>query len=167
MEIDKNDSITFMINLENINWNLLQDAYGDASKIPELLNKVFADKQTQIESISEQWFELWSRLCHQGTIYSASLAAVPLVVEAIPHERSLIDMNFFLLPICIEIARNQTVGIKIPDEIKVDYFLALNKIDNLAGIYESEENDVYFKKIIQATHLVASGNFEDAEKLLD
>jgi hypothetical protein len=37
------------------------------------------------------WDELWSRLCHQGTVYSASFAALPALAEAAkqwkPRER--------------------------------------------------------------------------------
>ena len=46
-------------------WALLTDAYGPADEIPALL----ADASTDDSSA---WDELWGRLCHQGTVSTAS-----------------------------------------------------------------------------------------------
>jgi hypothetical protein len=55
-----------------IEWTTLHDAYGSAASIPTLLA---AAQHTSGES--DVWEELWSRLCHQGTVYTASYAALP------------------------------------------------------------------------------------------
>ncbi|GAA3563003.1 hypothetical protein [Kribbella ginsengisoli] len=52
-------------------WSKLHHAYGPAVDIPALLDQV-ATHQRQ-----EDWDELWSRLCHQSTVYPASFAALP------------------------------------------------------------------------------------------
>src|SRR5690242_2032377 len=52
-------------------WAMLTHAYGSAQDIPGLL------EQAVPEMRSEVWSELWSRLCHQGTVYPASYAALP------------------------------------------------------------------------------------------
>jgi hypothetical protein len=52
-------------------WSQLNHAYGTADDVPGLLDKV-----SQAPNDSD-WTELWSRLCHQGTVYSASHAALP------------------------------------------------------------------------------------------
>lgn len=52
-------------------WADLTHAYGSAQDIPGLLEQATPD------STSPVWTELWSRLCHQGTVYSASFAALP------------------------------------------------------------------------------------------
>jgi len=44
---------------------------------------------------SGPWFELWSRLYHQGTIYTASYAVVPIIVDAIKKADTPVTMNFF------------------------------------------------------------------------
>jgi hypothetical protein len=57
-------------------WTALKHAYGVASDVPPLLAALSGDPN------SEVWHELWSRLCHQGTVYSASFAALPELARA-------------------------------------------------------------------------------------
>ena len=56
-------------------WSRLSHAYGAAHDIPGLLD------QAAPEPADEIWGELWSRLCHQGTVYTASYAALPALTE--------------------------------------------------------------------------------------
>lgn len=58
-------------------WALLGDAYGSARDIPELL----AQAKAEANDDGEVWQELWGRLCHQGTVASASYAAIPELAE--------------------------------------------------------------------------------------
>ncbi|MEU6643396.1 hypothetical protein ABZ863_12695 [Saccharomonospora sp. NPDC046836] len=53
------------------NWAALNHAYGSAEDLPALLDRL------ETEPTGELWGELWSRLCHQGSTYSASFAAFP------------------------------------------------------------------------------------------
>lgn len=55
-------------------WHALQDAYGSAEAIEGLLERADTGH-------GDVWDELWSRLCHQGTVYSASYAALPRLAE--------------------------------------------------------------------------------------
>lgn len=52
-------------------WSRLHHAYGTAEDIPGLLTAVSPAPK------DPAWTALWSRLCHQGTVYSASHAALP------------------------------------------------------------------------------------------
>jgi hypothetical protein len=52
-------------------WHALHDAYGPADAVPTLLGRLTPEAADSI------WEELWSRLCHQGTVYPASFAALP------------------------------------------------------------------------------------------
>ncbi|MDY0810047.1 hypothetical protein [Kitasatospora purpeofusca] len=52
-------------------WSRLSHAYGSAEDIPALLDRIETDPS------AERWSELWSALCHQGSVYSASVAALP------------------------------------------------------------------------------------------
>ena len=54
-------------------WHTLHDAYGPADAVPTLLSRL------RPEGTDPAWKELWSRLCHQGTVYPASFAALPLL----------------------------------------------------------------------------------------
>lgn len=67
-------------------WGRLTHAYGTAEDIPALLGQLDPDGS------SEVWSDLWSRLCHQGSVYSASHAALPeltrLAREWSPSDRA-------------------------------------------------------------------------------
>lgn len=69
-----------------MDWSTLKHAYGNAVDVPALLASLSPDPQASV------WEELWSRLCHQGTVYSASFAALPALVVACeqwkPKERA-------------------------------------------------------------------------------
>jgi len=58
-------------------WEELEHAYGSAEDIPQLLSLI-GDPDAQHD---KAWFDLWGRLCHQGTVYSASGPAVPFLVR--------------------------------------------------------------------------------------
>src|SRR3954453_13201851 len=58
-------------------WASLRDAYGSAEHVPTLL----ATAATAGTDEGGVWGELWGRLCHQGTVYSASYAALPTLAE--------------------------------------------------------------------------------------
>lgn len=58
-------------------WALLGDAYGSAREIPDLLAQAKAEGNDD----GEVWQELWGRLCHQGTVASASYAAIPELAQ--------------------------------------------------------------------------------------
>ncbi|GAA1864825.1 hypothetical protein [Actinomadura bangladeshensis] len=52
-------------------WSRLSHAYGTAEDVPGLLDRVASGRNDQ------GWSDLWSALCHQGSVYSASFAALP------------------------------------------------------------------------------------------
>ncbi|MFJ5216956.1 hypothetical protein ACIP98_19815 [Streptomyces sp. NPDC088354] len=56
-------------------WTNLHHAYGTAEDIPGLLAGASPSPD------APQWNDLWSRLCHQGTVYSASYAALPALTR--------------------------------------------------------------------------------------
>lgn len=58
-----------------MNWSKLEDAYGPADEIPRLLDELTPDPDAEV------WSELWGRICHQGTVYSSSFAALPAIAE--------------------------------------------------------------------------------------
>lgn len=62
-------------------WSQLDHAYGTAEDIPGLL------RQLEPGGSDRVWSDLWSRLCHQGSVYSASHAALPTLTR-LAHEWS-------------------------------------------------------------------------------
>lgn len=59
-----------------VDWTNLRHAYGSAGDVPDLLNSLTPDPADEV------WGELWSRICHQGSVYSASFAALPALADA-------------------------------------------------------------------------------------
>jgi hypothetical protein len=96
----------------DINWTSLRHAYGPAGDIPGLLAAAAVDSRPGHEP--GPWFDLWSALCHQGDAYSASLAAVPLLVRLAPAQLAACRYDAVLLAACIEQARLEGRAPEIP-----------------------------------------------------
>jgi uncharacterized protein YbaR (Trm112 family) len=64
-----------MLELESPRWAQLRHAYGTADDIPELLSRLSR------EADSETIDTVFGSICHQGSVYSASFAAVPHLVS--------------------------------------------------------------------------------------
>lgn len=66
-------------------WNALDDAYGSAATVGAMLEELDAGTG------EVDWDALWSHLCHQSTVYSASLQALPYLLraalKAVPAQR--------------------------------------------------------------------------------
>jgi HEAT repeat protein len=64
--------------LDAIDWAALTHAYGAASDVPGLLRGLLApEPKVREDAISELFGTIW----HQGTVYSATAAAVPFLYE--------------------------------------------------------------------------------------
>lgn len=63
--------------MTSTDWATLRDAYGPAEAVPALLTAAEASST----SSGDAWDDVWSRLCHQGTVYPASFAAIPILTE--------------------------------------------------------------------------------------
>lgn len=73
-----------------IDWRLLRDAYGSAEEVEALLARASSDDRAV-------WEELWSRLCHQGTVYTASYESLPRLAELADRwHHSTINQPLFL-----------------------------------------------------------------------
>ncbi|MFE2017737.1 hypothetical protein ACFW9O_06720 [Streptomyces sp. NPDC059499] len=57
-------------------WSQLRHAYGPAGDIPDLFACLNGGKEDE-----KVWHDLWSALCHQGTVYEASYAALPALAD--------------------------------------------------------------------------------------
>jgi hypothetical protein len=85
-----------------IDWSALRDAYGAAAAVPKLLERLWsldaADREDAID-------ELWSRLCHQETVYSASAAAIPSLVDAAMNDVLTPPQRHLVLALVVYIDR--------------------------------------------------------------
>jgi hypothetical protein len=64
--------------LDAVDWGTLTHAYGSAGDVPGLLRALASPDQDARE---EAVYELLGNIWHQGTVYSASAAAVPFLFE--------------------------------------------------------------------------------------
>lgn len=69
---------------EETGWRTVDDAYGPADKIPALLDALDSSDGAKRRAAID---DLWTRLCHQETVYTASAAAVPLLAAAVTAGR--------------------------------------------------------------------------------
>jgi hypothetical protein len=58
------------------NWRDLRDAYGSAEDLPDLLAELEPDPRSPV------WNELWGRVCHQYSTFSASPHVLPFLLQA-------------------------------------------------------------------------------------
>ena len=117
-----------MLDLDSAKWRQLQHAYGSAEDIPALLRLLPTAPVKPADYKTEPWFSLWSTLCHQDDIYSASYAAVPHITAVAasrpPHER----WDFVHLVTRIEVCRHYSDAPPIHSEFEADYFAALEQM---------------------------------------
>lgn len=63
-----------MIDLDSPQWAELQTAYGTASEVPAMLEELYAGRAEPLD-------DLFSYICHQGSIYTGSVAALPHLLK--------------------------------------------------------------------------------------
>ena len=128
-----------MIPLDSPRWSELQHAYGSAADIPGLLRQLESFPPSD-DYKDEPWFTLWSALCHQGDVYSASFAAVPHIVRILASDPQRAHFSFFQLPACIEIARARD-EFPIPADLRQPYVESLQRLPVLVGAAAARQWD--------------------------
>ena len=68
--------------LASVPWDELEHAYGPAGDVPDLLRRIPKARGNKLNELAG---ELWSRVLHQGTFYSASPAVARWMAEALPE----------------------------------------------------------------------------------
>lgn len=154
-----------MLALDSLGWSDIRTAYGDAGNIPPLLEKL-KDFPAPVSYEDEPWFSLWSSLCHQGDVFSASFAAVPHIVEILSSDPCRADFNYFQLPACIELARFDK-DVQVPDTLKQAYIEALARLPELAAKAAASGWSAEKCAMALAATAVASGKHETARLLIE
>jgi hypothetical protein len=62
--------------LDDIDWGSLSHAYGEASDVPEIIRSLLSP-----DAAEDAAYGLYGNIFHQGTVYSATGAAVPFLYE--------------------------------------------------------------------------------------
>ena len=69
--------------LDDIQWSKLTHAYGTAEDIPEYLRKLSSDDP---DVLKRTFTHLYNCLYHQSTIYEASVAAIPFLIDLLQEK---------------------------------------------------------------------------------
>ena len=104
-----------MLSLDDPRWKHLEGGYRIPYDAAAVLSKLEAGGRH-----AEIWTELWNELHHQGSVGTASYAAVPHLVAFHLRTRSL-DWNLYALAATIEVERHRRSNPPIPDWLLVDY----------------------------------------------
>lgn len=117
----------------SVNWPSLRQAYGSAEKIPLLLS-------------NHEWKELWDSLCHQGTIYSASLAAIPYLLEISSSNQQKDRAEALRLMSAILVSTEWSGLPAATPEVVSQYHSSFSKVGDtlLSAIHDfSDDQDIY------------------------
>lgn len=121
-----------MLSLDDPQWSVIEDCYGPASKIPQLLRDL--EKLPPSSDVyAEPYHSLWSALCHQGDVSPASYAAVPHLVRIVEETGAKFEPNILRLVHAIIVARAEGHSGPIPVELRDSYDTALARIPILAS----------------------------------
>ncbi|OPC76830.1 hypothetical protein B4N89_46005 [Embleya scabrispora] len=74
--------------LDTIDWQSLYHAYGDGTDVPDRIRALYGDDADRADTALS---ELFNHVLHQGTVYPATVAAVPFLAHAAvqaPHGRA-------------------------------------------------------------------------------
>jgi len=127
-----------VLSLDSPHWSDLQHAYGAANDIPPLLRQLALLPTCKWDE--EPWFTLWSALAHQGSVFTASFAAVPHVVAAIAIDPSRAASCYFQFPAWVEVCRLRK-GIVVPSDLAPAYREALSQLPSLVAAAASRDWD--------------------------
>ncbi len=155
-----------MISLEAPEWRQLDHAYGSAENIPALLRRL-AEYPDERDYKSEPWFSLWSALCHQNDVYSASYAAVPHIVHLAQLHPDKATMSYFLLPTAIEIDRVAGRGPALPLELEQDYFESLKHLGQIAAQQLKGATDELRIQYLRGAIAIGRGDTAEASRILE
>src|SRR3954464_9111889 len=151
-------------------WSTLTDAYGTADDIPALL-KLAGQAAAPNNYRDEPWFSLWSALCHQGDVYTASYAAVPELVaiaEARIRETAVAAECLFLAG-SIELERALPEGPQppaIPSGLAPSYAEALRRGAELAAGLFAGASEPELRDRLAISRAAVGGDVNEASLLL-
>lgn len=143
-------------------WNTLTHAYGAADDIPAMLDEL----SNFPPEGAEPWESLWSALCHQGDVYSASFAATPRIVEALSRAPVEASDSYFHLPTMIEVCRHDR-GFEAPEQLHEAYFAAIRRLGEVAAEVATMPGAAADLPVVLAAVAVARGEYGLAKVLTE
>ena len=119
-----------MLDLSSPRWSELSHAYGSAADIPNLLRQLeTAPPQDNYQS--EPWYSIWSALCHQGDVYTATYAAIPVIIAMARKRGDRERFDFLNFIGYAEACRHHKRAPSVPSDLEHGYVEALNDAADL------------------------------------
>jgi hypothetical protein len=145
-----------MIDLASDRWGELQHAYGLASDVPAMLTRL--SRAADAEARRQAWDPIWSALCHQGDVYSASYAAIPhlLVLGRDQCLEARQDTIQFIA--CVEAFRHRRSAPPIPADVEPSYRAAIEQLTAMIGDTLCETVDENAAQVIAGALAVVKGH---------
>ena len=106
--------MTHILPLNSDRWKALRHAYGSAGDVPGMLREM----KRRGFSVEDDADLLWSYLCHQGTVYTATYAAAPHVLPLI--DRQSVENQVMLLSFLGSVASSLDAD-PVPQELRPAY----------------------------------------------
>jgi hypothetical protein len=152
--------------MSTTDWKALEHAYGPASNMPELLAN--AEKASPPKNYEEEpWFTLWSSLYHQGDVYTASYAAVPILVGIAGRRGGKVARECIHLAASIEMERHSKEAPRIPAALVPAYEAALRNGEKLSTDLLAPTEDELDQRIFRGSIEIFRGNIESGREILD
>src|SRR5687767_14764877 len=143
-----------MLALDSPRWGELTHAYGEASDIPALLRDLKA-AGPPAGSQSEPWFSLWSALCHQYDVYTASYAAIPHVVAIAADKQSRERLEHVNFIASVEAFRRRQNAPPVPADLEAGYETAIGRAAALVlDCLGSDWDEAEYKVLLGALAVV-------------
>lgn len=149
-----------------IDWSSLKHAYGAADDIPRLLREAASAPAPQ-RFDEDPWYSLWSALCHQSDVFTASYAAVPELVRIAAQRDVRARAEILLLAGCIELERHEARAPALPTELASSYEHALRDGGLLAQQSLGEVPDDDCRRRLEVGLAAFTGDLSRARALVD
>lgn len=122
-----------MLSLDSPRWKELRHAYGSAEHVPALIRAMasevepsFSDHPAKARNNPTPWDEVYSSLCHQYSVYSATYAAFPHIVEIAEADGLAKRLPTLLLAGTIRVYGE--LESDVPEDLLEDFEAAIAKV---------------------------------------
>jgi hypothetical protein len=156
----------------SVDWSELHHAYGPAGDIPTLLQDA-RRAPAPSDYRDEPWFSLWSALCHQGDVFTASYAAVPelMAIAEARHTDPMVECECLYLAAMIELERSAPDGLTpppaLPAELTAAYRTAIARGAWLAENAMARGRRAPAREMLKICSAIFAGNLPRARRLVD
>jgi len=127
------------LKLDNIEWKNLEHAYGAADDIPDLILGLQSEDR---EVFDKSLYELFGNIWHQGTIYEATVYALPFLMETLKKGESIDLESVAMLVACIASGTGYHQVHSVHSQENPFSGRPIEKPDNLDELLNSEDSVV-------------------------